>query len=134
MDNKERICLVKVKIDGLYKWGEGFTQETLKKWRDFWYKEFPKKPRAYWRLVVSRSEGSCDNLISTSSNVYLHPMGFDVIMKSCGGCSKKFNKETNQWTEEYFGEAAALEEIVKEMAEYCGCTYSFQRIEKEVTF
>lgn len=130
---KERLCYVKCKLNGIYAWGQGYvSNEMYQKWNEFW-NNFEAKKSIYWRLVKNdKPYSGCDNLISTSSNIYLHPMDFKFVAMSSGVCSISMVNGVEK--KEYFSEVVELEKIIKELCEYCGATYEFIRKEKEVDF
>ena len=124
-----RLCYIKVDINGIYGWGEGFSKESYAKWTDFWNNKFKSN---HWQYVKADGINSADYLVTVDGSIYLHPMGFTTVLKGCGVCSCE--RVNGVEVREYFDCARELEKIIKECCEYCGATYKFKRVEKEVSF
>lgn len=109
--NKIRICNVRGVFANIYQWGEGWNKEVAEKWDNFLenYKGIfwtPVKRRDVWYLV------------GTHGSIYLHPMDFNTVIYSNGGCSPRGN---NDILEDYFGsELEELQEICEGLAKECG--------------
>ncbi len=112
--NTIKICNVRGVFAGIYAWGDGWSKEVANKWNDF----LMNYQGNYWRVVRPESRWDCWQLVSTQGSIYLHPMDFNAVLKSSGGCSPKGNDDL---LEDYFGEhLEELKKLCTELAEYCG--------------
>ena len=112
--NKIKICNVRGVFAGLYAWGDGWSAEKSNKWDEF----LTNYKGIHWRAVTPKSRMSCWMLVSTQGSIYLHPMDFNTVLKSSGGCCPKGNDDM---LEDYFGgELEELKKLCTELAEYCG--------------
>ena len=109
--NMVKICNVRGVFTNIYVWGEGWSKEKSNAWDNYlenykgchWH---PVKIHDIWYLV------------STQGSIYLHPMDFNSILKSSGGCSPKGNEDM---LEDYFGShIEELKDICSGLAEVCG--------------
>jgi len=109
--NKSTICSVRGVFAGIYAWGDGWDETTARKWNEFLenYKGIywsPRKVAGTWYLV------------GVQGSIFLHPMDFSTILKSCGGCSPRGH---NDMLEDCFGgELDELKELCSQLAEHCG--------------
>lgn len=113
--NKERICTVRGIFTGIYQWGEGWSQETAKKWYDY----LENYKGIYWDYFRDSKElyGS-DYLVSTGGAIFLHPMDFHAVLRSSGGRSRRGHDDE---LEDYFGgELDELKELCEGLAQACG--------------
>lgn len=113
--NKERICTVRGIFTGIYQWGEGWSQETAKKWYDY----LENYRGIYWDYFRDSKElyGS-DYLVSTGGAIFLHPMDFHAVLRSSGGRSRRGHDDE---LEDYFGgELDELKELCEGLAQACG--------------
>lgn len=125
--NKERVCVVRGVFANIYQWGEGWSQETAKKWHAY----LENYKGIFWHY--SRDErglGGSDYLISTGGSIYLHPMDFRAVLHSSGG---KCPRGNNDDLEDYFGgELDELKKLCTELAEACGGQFTSMVAETQV--
>lgn len=113
--NRERICTVRGVFANIYEWGEGWSQETAKKWHDY----LENYKGIYWDYFRDSKElyGS-DYLVSTGGAIFLHPMDFHAVLRSSGGRSRRGHDDE---LEDYFGgELDELKELCEGLAQACG--------------
>lgn len=124
--NREKICNVRGVFTGIYAWGEGWSKETAEKWDDF----LRNYKGIFWRAIEPKSSMSSWYLVSTHGSVYLHPMDFDTVLKSSGGCSPRGNDDM---LEDYFGsELEELKELCTKLAEHCGGSFTSMVAEAQI--
>lgn len=110
--NQTRICEIRGVFSGLYAWGEGWSKEKARKWDEY----LENYKGVFWTPVRPKCQMGCWNLVSTQGSIYLHPMDFRTVLRSCGG---KCDGDTE--LEQYFGgELKELKKLCSELAEACG--------------
>lgn len=129
---KNYICKIKVDFDGIYEWGKGFSAESYKLWKDYWYNKFNRKEHVYWRLVEAEDRASSDMLITLGCAIYLHPMGFTAIDLNSGCYSSHY--ENGVKIIERFSELNELRKILDELVEGTPFKYRMETEEKAVEF
>lgn len=125
--NQERICVVRGVFANIYQWGEGWDSETAKKWHDY----LENYKGIYWHYFrdSKRMSGS-DYLVSTDGSIFLHPMDFKCVLRSCGGRSPRGNDDD---LEDYFGDTLEeLQELCTELAEVCGGQFTSMAAETQI--
>lgn len=125
--NKERVCVVRGVFANIYQWGEGWSQETAKKWHDY----LKNYKGIYWHYFRDeRGVGGSDYLVSTGGSIFLHPMDFRTVLHSSGG---KCVRGNNDDLEDYFGgELDELKKLCTELAEACGGQFTSMVAETQV--
>ena len=108
--NKEKICVVRGVFTGIYQWGEGWDETVAWDW-DTWLEQYKG---IFWKPVKIKGTWY---LVGTHGSIYLHPMDFQTVLRSSGGCCPKGNDDM---LEDYFGEELdELKELCTELAEHC---------------
>lgn len=78
---REQIVFVKGVFKDIYFWGQGWKDgETYNKFHEAEH----NIESFFWKLVEAENEHSSNNLVGVNGSVYLHPMGFDTVLHSCG--------------------------------------------------
>ena len=115
MSYTHRIIEMKVRFNGLYKWGEGWSASVNAKWDDYLANRMKS---FFWSYAVSgKGTGTRSyHLLSTTANVFLHPMDFTVYIPLIG----RSGGYTDDGFQETFPQCEELLKISKELAEYCG--------------
>lgn len=111
------ITKVKVNIEGIYDWGEGFrSKEIFNSWKEF-FGCVNDCGFNHWQCIFD--DYGTPNLVSTSGSIYFHPMGFSTILK----CKK----------EDHI--IQEIEKICKYLISYIGAgDFSIKTQEKVVDF
>lgn len=127
---------VRGEFRGLYEWGIGFVSaEKMRKWDEFWQERYSSR-WGWWRYIRPKGIGECGHLISTTNNIYLHPMNFSTVLVDTGGCCcvglKEIDGETREVAYHFSTELKALEDACKECAEYCGVEFEMFTNGKEL--
>lgn len=67
------------RFDGLYVWGPGWEDPSYRdKWNEYW-DSFKGNP--YWSHF---RDGGTHHLVSVDGSVFMHPMGFNILLPACG--------------------------------------------------
>lgn len=125
--NQERICTVRGVFTGIYQWGEGWSAEVAKKWHDY----LENYKGIHWSYFRDKDgwTGS-DYLVGTNGGIFLHPMDFKAVLRSCGGRSPKGNDDD---LEDYFGGTLEeLKRLCEGLAEACGGQFTSMVAETQV--
>ena len=125
--NKERICVVRGVFANIYQWGDGWSQETAKKWYDF----LENYKGIHWHYFrdSKKSYGS-DYLVGTHGSIFLHPMDFRAVLHS-SGCRERRGHDDE--LEDYFGSNLdELKKLCEDLAEACGGQFTSMVAETQV--
>lgn len=121
--NKERICTVRGIFTGIYQWGEGWSQETARKWDEF----FEHYKGIHWKAFNDKGTWY---LVGVQGSIYMHPMDFRTVLHSVGGKSPRGHDDP---LEDYFGmELDELKRICKDLTEACGGGFNMVAETQEV--
>ncbi len=104
---KHEIVFVKGVFKGIYFWGQGWKDnETYRK-----FAEAEHNIKSYhWQLSEAEYEHASNYLVGVVGAIYLHPMGFDAVLHSCGSCDDSFH-------------CGDLKQICEKIAEHCGGSF-----------
>lgn len=109
-----RLIITKGVFHDIYKWGVGFvSQNAYNKWNNYW----PSIDATFWHHFPT--EG-CPYLVGTGGSIYLHPMGFTLILRKFGS---QYRYDENGNKHEVFAEIEELDKICSKCAEVCGGTF-----------
>lgn len=123
---KETLIRIRGVWNDIYGWGTGYySQEKYLAWKNFWQNPTLKdgKKPIFWKAFIE-DKGYCDNeyLVTTSGSIYLHPMDFTTILKSCGvsdGNGNHFKSEIDE-----------LKNLCEVVAEKCDGTFTMEYSEE----
>lgn len=103
-------------FDGIYAWGTCWrNEEVRKKWDEFW-ENYPASVSnefspVWWHFARVRQDGATGYLACHFGSIFLHPMYIEGLLMA----------DQDGFIESAFTE---LEAICKEVADYCGGTFS----------
>ena len=122
-----KTAVVDCKITGIYEWGEGWSQETSRKWHFI----LDHLKTIHWKYFKDdHGTLGSDYLVSLQGCIYLHPEGFRTVLHSTGGCSPKGNDDV---LEDYFGSYLdELKEILTLLTEATGGEFTLVASAKEL--
>ena len=114
---------------GLYEWGKGWvSRKAMDMWDYWWENEFPKLGTWRWHHYLPGNDfGSCGILVSNSTSIYMHPMGFYGVLTEGGltcGCSLPEEGYKYDYKYTFFDDLDELRTICEAVAEYCGGSFT----------
>ena len=113
---RKTIAFVKVEFKGIYSWGKGWeSMDKYSQWCQFW----KDNASGYWKRVVETdTPHESEYLVSTAGSAYLHPMGFEATLTSCGVMGGDGS---------YLGlEIEALYNLCRKCAEACDAQFTME--------
>jgi len=114
MGKSHRIIEIRGIFHGLYEWGNGWTTFTANKWREYLSQ---KGTGIFWHYFRDENGFSgSDHLISTSANVFLHPMDFHAYIPIQG----QSGQYVNGVFVEHFPIIGELVKTTAALARHCG--------------
>lgn len=118
MKRHNKLCVIKGVFDDIYFWGQGYKDlDTAENWNAYW----ENVNANFWRYRTPRHSCCSGDLVNTGGSIYMHPMGFDTVLHSCGvKCPRGHNNDL----EDYFGsELDELKKLCEGVATMCGGTF-----------
>lgn len=112
---KTNIIYIKGTFHGLYKWGEGWSEETRAIWKNYWQNAYG----IFWKYFCHKqySSNEIDYLVCNGGSLFLHPMNFS------GGLFGGGVKCNGKYFESQIDE---LKRLCEECAKVCGGTFTME--------
>lgn len=104
--------MVMGKFNGIYEWGDGWISGKKEKWDEY----LSNLKNSHWKYFrLNEPTHSTDYLIAIDNVIFLHPLSFSAVMTYIPGMSIYDKADVDE-----------LYNICKELAEYCGGTFTME--------